>query len=128
MYFLYLLVLVKKICNDTHMNMQETESGHCCPVYKIIETLSKKWSLHVLRSLADNGKMRFSDFQEQLPEINSRMLSERLTELEGEGLIERNVLDTKPITVEYQITEKGEDLKSVFKGFCAWGKKWGKQS
>ena len=78
----------------------------------------------MLRALADAKKLRFSDFQEILPEINSRMLSERLGELEQEGLVERKVLETKPISIEYSITDKGKDLRKVFKGFCDWAKKW----
>jgi len=96
-----------------------------CPIYGIIDFCSKKWAMHILRSIADTKKMRFCEIKESLPEINSRILSERLTELEVEGLIERTVTDGKPICIEYSITNKGADLQTVFSGFCKWGKKWG---
>jgi DNA-binding HxlR family transcriptional regulator len=56
-----------------------------------------------------------------------RILSERLSELEEEKLIKRIVTNTKPIVIEYEITEKGADLRSVFRCCCNWGKKWGKR-
>ena len=83
--------------------------------------------MHILRCIADNKTMRFCEIKEALPEINSRMLSERLSELEEEGLVDRIVLDEKPICIEYSITEKGADMRNVFKSFCAFGKKWGQK-
>jgi DNA-binding HxlR family transcriptional regulator len=87
--------------------------------------LSHKWSLHIVRAISDNGTLRYCNLQEVLPDINSRMLSERLSELEEEGIIERNVKKTKPICIEYRVTEKGKDLRKVFDAFCQWSKKWG---
>ncbi len=105
--------------------MPKKKPSSCdCPIYGIIDFCSKKWAMHILRCVADENSMRFCEIKEALPEINSRILSERLTELEEEGLIKRKVTDGKPICIEYSITEKGSDLQSVFKGFCKWGQKW----
>ena len=101
------------------------QSTSCaCPTYRIIERLSKKWSLLIIRSLTERKRMRFSEIAEFLPEINSRILSERLSELEEEGLIRRTVEGSKPITISYEITEKGMDLRRVFVAFISWAKKW----
>ena len=99
---------------------------HCltCPLYRAIEKLSRKWSMHILRSFTEQKSLRFSEIMQSLPEINSRILSERLSELEEEELIERNVEKTKPITVTYKITEKGMELKKVFGCMMQWAKKW----
>ena len=106
--------------------MSKKEPYACdCPIYSTIEFCSRKWAMHILRCIADHKTMRFSEIQEALPEINSRMLSERLSELEQEGFIERTVIDEKPICIEYSITEKGADMRSVFKCFCKFGEKWG---
>ena len=96
----------------------------CCPEQKIIDTLSKKWNLLILRFMEKEKTMRYCNLQEAIPDINSRMLSERLTELEEEGFIERIVKETKPICIEYKITEKGKDLRKIFDCFCQWTKKW----
>ena len=100
-------------------------SSEQCPVYGIIEFCSKKWAMHILRVIADQKTMRFCTIKEALPDINSRILSERLSELEEEGFIDRIVTEDKPICIEYRITEKGADLRSVFTCFCKFGEKWG---
>ena len=82
----------------------------------------------ILRAFTHQKKLRFSEICEALPEINSRILSERLGELEAEGMITREVEDTKPVSSSYVITPKGMDLQKVFDGFVAWGKKWGKEN
>lgn len=78
--------------------------------------------------MSDNKTMRFSDIKKRLPDINARILSERLSELEEKDLITRKIVESKPITIEYEITEKGMDLKKVFDAFCSWAKKWDRQN
>lgn len=104
---------------------KEAPQSCCCPIYKIIETLSKKWALLILRTIGEKKKIRFSEIKQALPEINSRILSERLSHLEEEEIIKRVVLDTKPISISYEITEKGADLKQIFDCFVKWADKWG---
>jgi DNA-binding HxlR family transcriptional regulator len=106
------------------MNKKTSSNKCCCPVYAILEILSKKWVMHILRTLCGKGKMRFTDIKEALPEINSRILSERLSDLENEKLLTRTVEQTKPITILYELTEKACDLKSVFSSVSTWAKKW----
>jgi len=96
-----------------------------CPAYHAIDILCKRWTLHILRAMEEKKKMRFSQLQELMPNINTRMLSERLTELEERELIKRNVKQEKPIVIEYEITKKGSDLKNVFGEFTHWAEKWG---
>ena len=106
--------------------MPKKQPSSCnCPIYRIIDFCSKKWAMHILRSIADAKTMRFCEIKEALPDINSRILSERLSELEEEGLVERTVTNDKPICIEYSITEKGADMRDIFKSFCVFGKKWG---
>jgi DNA-binding HxlR family transcriptional regulator len=109
------------------MKPSDKGSGDMCPIYCIIEKLSTKWSMLILRSMMEHKKMRFSEILEVLPEINSRILSDRLSRLEKEGLITRTVEKTKPIRIYYEITEKSVDLRKVFACFISWGKKWGHQ-
>ena len=102
-----------------------TSGSCCCPIYKNMEALSKKWVWHILRVIAEGKTVRFTEVKDALPDINSRILSERLSDLEEEGMIERSVKETKPIVIEYAITEKGKDFKGVLDAFCSWAKKWG---
>ncbi len=104
-----------------------TRSATSNPTYRIIEKLSKRWTLLILHSFTQKRFLRFSDILEMLPQINSRILSQRLSELEKEGLITRTVSGHKPITIMYAITQKGLDLRRVFDSFAVWGRKWGKK-
>ncbi len=107
------------------MGTTDTKSAKCCPVTGIMQIVGRKWSLLILRALADSGELRYSALADQLPDINSRILCERLSELETEGLVVRTVTKEKPVTVHYTLTEKGADLRQVFEAFVSWGKKWG---
>ena len=95
-----------------------------CPMTCTLEKLSKKWSLLLLRAFTEERSLRFSEILTALPDINSRILSERLSELEAEGLIKRMVEQTKPITITYDITPKGMDLRKIFEGFLEWQERW----
>lgn len=80
----------------------------------------------MLKTLEENPEeVRFTDLQNAIPGINSRMLSDRLSDLEKMKLVDRKVTNTKPTTVTYQITEKGKDLKGIFEILKQWGEKWG---
>jgi DNA-binding HxlR family transcriptional regulator len=97
-----------------------------CPIYRTIEKLSKKWTLLILRSFMEKKTLRFSQILEELPEINTHILSKRLSELEKDGLIVRKVAHTKPIIISYDISSKGQALEAVFDHFAAWAKTGGK--
>jgi DNA-binding HxlR family transcriptional regulator len=102
----------------------KTHSSATCPIYCVIEKFSKKWSLHIIRSFTENKKLRFLDIMKALPEINSRVLTERLKELEEGGLIARKEEGEKPVVTYYEITEKVMDFQKVFTGVIQWAKKW----
>lgn len=99
-----------------------------CPSYELIRIIHKKWILMILKVMCDQNKMRFSDIKNALPDINSRILSERLSELEDEWFLLRTVENSKPIIISYELTQKSLDLKKVFCSFMDWAKKWGKGS
>ncbi|MDO8648209.1 MAG: helix-turn-helix domain-containing protein [Candidatus Peregrinibacteria bacterium] len=107
--------------------MHSMYSSATCSLTCILEKVSKKWSLLILRALTQEKKLRFCKLEESLPDINARILCERLSELEREGLIARTVETSKPVCVTYAITRKGMDLRAVFEGFALWAKKWGHQ-
>ena len=70
-------------------------------------------------------KLRFKEIIDALPKLNTRILSQRLTEMEQEGLIVRSVTQTKPITISYEISRKGLALQEVFEHYADWVKTWG---
>ena len=83
--------------------------------------LGGKWKIHLIAVLTYKGKRRFSDLLRDLDGIGPKMLSKDLHELEDNQLITRTVLPTKPLTVEYEITEYGKSLSSVICEIITWG-------
>ncbi len=95
-----------------------------CPKYeRVIEILGKRWTALILRSLMD-GPRRFSEIAAYVEGISDRLLSERLQELEREGIVERRVHPQRPVIVEYAVTEKGADLRRVVEAIQAWANRW----
>jgi len=97
--------------------------GELCPVSRAICMLEKKWTIHILYELS-GGKRRFCHLQDAIGNANSRTLSERLKELEVQGLIHRDVIQSIPPWVEYRLTDKGADLCRLINGVADWAHKW----
>lgn len=86
-----------------------------------MEILSGKWKFHILGTLVEAGKMHFMELLREVDGIGTKMLSKELQDLEMNHLITRTVLNTKPITVEYEVTEYGKTLKPVIDEIANWG-------
>ncbi len=83
--------------------------------------LSGKWKIAIISSICIYNKRRFSDILSDVVGISNKMLSKELKELETNQLITRTVLDTQPITVNYQLTEHGLSLKTIVNNLTEWG-------
>lgn len=86
-----------------------------------MEILSGKWKFHILGTLLQGGKMRFMDLLREIDGIAAKMLSKELQDMEINHLITRTVLDTKPVTVEYEVTEYGKTIEPVIDEIANWG-------
>src|SRR5215218_5686810 len=105
-----------------------TEGDHerppCCGLYhRAVELIGKRWSGAIILVLLD-GPIHFSGIKQLVPELSDRLLSERLKELEAEGVVERRVLDGSPVRVEYSLTEKGRALEPAVRALKQWGREW----
>lgn len=109
----------------TKMDEKRVESSErFCPRYqRAVEIVGRRWSGAVLRAMLA-GASRFGEIQEAIPDLSNRMLSERLRELEGEGIVERVVVPERPVRVEYRLTEKGLALHAVVDGLSRWAEEW----
>ena len=97
---------------------------HMCPRYeRAAMMLGKKWTGLILRVLMSRPR-RFGEFRAQVPQLSDRILSERLKELEECGIVERRVEPTKPVTVEYRLSDKGRDLAPVVEAIQRWADRW----
>lgn len=83
--------------------------------------LSGKWKFHILGTLIEGNKLGFMDLMREIDGIGSKMLSKELQDLEMNHLVSRTVMDTKPITVEYAVTEYGATLSPLIKELVNWG-------
>ena len=95
-----------------------------CPLYEhAIQLLGKRWTGLILDSLLD-GSRRFCELTATVEGLSDRVLSDRLRELEAEGIVERMVYPQIPVRVEYRLTEKGRDLKPVVQSIHEWAEHW----
>lgn len=102
--------------------MQHTEST--CQFYQqAIELIGKRWTGVIIMVLLAGSK-RFNEIAEQLGGVSDRMLSERLKELEANGILHRCVYPETPVRIEYRLTEKGKALAPVIETIQQWGRAW----
>jgi DNA-binding HxlR family transcriptional regulator len=103
---------------------EASERATCCSLYHhAIELIGKRWTGAILFVLLD-GPCHFSQVRDLVPEISDRLLSERLKELEAEGIVERRVIEGAPVRVEYSLTPKGRALEPVVHQLKAWAREW----
>lgn len=86
-----------------------------------MDVLSGKWKISIISSICYYNKRRFSDILSDVEGISNRMLSKELKELEINQLVKRTVLDTQPITVQYELTDHGLTLKTIINNLTDWG-------
>lgn len=97
------------------------ECGHAIlAIHDVMDLLNGKWKVSIIACLCYE-KMRYSDLLRAVKGISGKMLSRDLKELEMNLLITRTVLNTQPITVEYELTEYGSTLKNVINVIAEWG-------
>ncbi|MBF6599640.1 MAG: helix-turn-helix transcriptional regulator [Dehalococcoidia bacterium] len=95
-----------------------------CPYFHhAVELIGRRWSGAILRALR-TGVSRFSELTATVPGLSDRMLSERLKELEAEGIVERRVIAETPVRIDYLLTEKGRALSGVMDAISAWATRW----
>jgi DNA-binding HxlR family transcriptional regulator len=94
-----------------------------CPVCKTAEIVCGKWTLLLIRDLAE-GRSRFCELERSLAGISPRTLSLRLRALEEEGIVERHTFHEVPPRVEYALTEKGRALIPIIDDMRAYGEQW----
>ena len=94
-----------------------------CPVCRTAEIVCGKWTLLVIRDLAE-GRSRFCELERSLQGISPRTLSLRLRALEDEGIVERQTFSEVPPRVEYALTTKGRALVPLIEDMRAYGEQW----
>jgi DNA-binding HxlR family transcriptional regulator len=95
----------------------------CARFHKAVELIGRRWSGAVIQLLLQ-GPSRYAELRDAIPDISDRMLSERLQELEEEGIVVRRVIPETPVRVEYQLTAKGRALEPALSAIGKWAEHW----
>ena len=96
----------------------------CCSLYhRAVELVGKRWTGAILIVLMD-GPLRFSQIRQLVPDLSDRLLSERLKELEAEGIVERRVEEDGSGHVQYALTPKGRALEPSVRALKSWAHAW----
>jgi DNA-binding HxlR family transcriptional regulator len=98
-------------------------SAFCPKYHHAIELIGRRWTGAILRAML-SGAARFSDIGAAIPGLSDRLLSERLKELEAEGILTRLVVPSTPVRVDYRLTAKGEALHEVIAAVATWADDW----
>lgn len=99
-------------------------SDQVCPrFHHAVELLGKRWNGAIVRVLL-GGPHRFQEILTAVPGLSQRLLSERLKQLEAEGIVIRRVYPATPVRIEYSLTEKGRDLAPVLSELHRWADRW----
>jgi len=99
------------------------DQGELCPKFeKAMKLLGQRWTGLIIHQLL-SGPQRFCTIESAIS-ISGRLLSERLKELEQEGIVHREVYPETPVRIEYSLTKKGLALKPVLKEIEQWAETW----
>ncbi len=95
-----------------------------CPLYhRGVELIGRRWTGAILRALC-GGPRRFNELLATIPGLSDRLLTERLRELEGQGIVRREVSSGPPVRVEYTLTEPGAELEPTIRALAEWAERW----
>ena len=90
-----------------------------CPTRQVLRRVGDRWSMLVIIALAD-GTLRFSELRRGIEGVTQKMLTQTLRALERDGLVEREVFPTVPVTVQYTLTPLGHSLADAVGVIRAW--------
>ena len=106
------------------MTDHECHIGHkreIMAVHDAMDVLNGKWKISIISSICYYNERRFSDILNDVQGISNKMLSQELKELEVNKLVKRTILDTRPVTVHYHLTEYGKTLQTIINSLSDWG-------
>jgi DNA-binding HxlR family transcriptional regulator len=98
-------------------------AGVCPHFHAAIELIGKRWTGAIVSALIERP-LRFGELARAVPGLSDRLLSQRLRELEEEGLVEREVEAGTPVRVTYSLSEKGAELGPAIAELKQWAKRW----
>lgn len=104
--------------------MANDTKGLCPRFHHAIEVVGRRWTGAIVMVLVLRGQSRFNELLSAIPGISDRLLSERLRELEAEGIVVRSVEAGRPVRVTYGLTEAGKALEPAVAALATWAEQW----
>jgi len=111
---------------STSQQLEQEVIDECKIIHNQWNELTKVWTLPLIHALGLSQPARFNELKRRIEGISATSLSERLTQLEKQRIIQRKVVPETPPRVEYSLTPKGEDLQNLLGKFAEWSKRWSK--
>lgn len=109
---------------ESATRVQGEANGAICPHFHCaIELIGKRWTGAIVVALTERP-MRYGELGKAIPGLSDRLLSQRLRELEEEGLVERVVEAGSPVRVTYSLTVVGQELDPVLNQLKSWARRW----
>lgn len=112
-----------RYAQDVAKDRSESVPELCTRFHRASELIGRRWTGAIIFVLL-KARCRFATLREAIPDITDRMLSDRLQELEAEGIVERTVIPEMPVRVEYALTRKGRALADAIRAISAWADRW----
>ncbi|XVH33319.1 winged helix-turn-helix transcriptional regulator (plasmid) [Haloferacaceae archaeon DSL9] len=106
--------------NDREFIFDPASGANDSPVAAVIELTGRKWTRSIIEHLLVHDSLRYNELREQIKGISDKVLSESLKDLEDHQLVRRNVIDDRPVKVEYSLTEAGAALEAVMDAVSDW--------
>lgn len=103
--------------------MEKHHTAMCPRFETAFSFLGKRWNGLIIKTLM-SGPKRFKDISGLIPSMSDKMLSERMKDLEGEGILVRHVYPETPVRIEYELTDKGRALEPVMEQIQSWAEQW----
>jgi DNA-binding HxlR family transcriptional regulator len=91
-----------------------------CPISPVVDIVFSRWTTPILWTLHQEGRLRFVELQRHIGSITPKVLTQRLRQLERDGLVTRTYHPEVPPRVEYEITELGRSLAPLFATLAEW--------
>lgn len=103
--------------------LRHINDDECRPFQWAVELIGKRWSSGIMLAVLQ-GAHRFSEIVARVDGLSDRMLAQRAKELEGAGLLAREVVPTTPVQVRYTLTQRGEELLDALQPVMEWEQRW----
>lgn len=103
--------------------MQNEKELPACPVETTLMLIGDKWKVLILRDLLP-GTKRFGELKKSIGTVSQKVLTAQLRDMEGKGLVHREVYAEVPPRVEYSLTPLGKSLKPILDSMGAWGEEY----